>query len=211
MFGRKKQEAVQELKAALEEAKRAQKEQTEALNELKTLFDSRCEQIDTLLKDNSRQLKRHSESIEDMLDEGKAQEALSIQYERKIKEDSEKEKSLLLLVCHYQEILSVIEEKLGKSDTQAKEGWTEQMALFRKTLLTEFKQCAIEETGLSGETVDYRYHEILDVIDTEEENLHNTVARTYSPGLIYYGKVVKKAQIAVYRGKRGTDGSNNRN
>lgn len=218
MFGRKKQETVQELKTALEEAKKGQeelkktqKEQMEILNGLKMMFDSKFKQIDILFQDNSKQLKRYSESIEDMLDEGKAQEALSIQYERKIKEDTEREKALLSLVSHYQGILSIIEEKIGSTDMQASDGWAEQMALFRKTLSAEFKQCAIEETGFSGETADYRYHEILNVIDTEEENLHNTIASTYSPGLIYHGKVVKKAQVSVYRGRRNTNGNNNRN
>lgn len=218
MFGKKKHETEQEIKTILEETKRgqeelqkAQKEQSEILNGLKMMFDDKFKQIDILFEDNSKQLKRHSESIEDMLDEGKAQEALSIQYERQIKEDTEREKALLSLVSHYQEILSVIEEKIGDINSQVGDGWAEQMALFRKTLSTEFKQCAIEETGFSGETADYKYHEILNVIDTEEDKLHNTIAHTYSPGLIYHGKVVKKAQISVYRGRRNTDGNDNRN
>lgn len=91
MFGRKKHETEQEIKTILEETKRgqeelqkAQKEQSEILNGLKMMFDDKFKQIDILFEDNSKQLKRHSESIEDMLDEGKAQEALSIQYERQI-------------------------------------------------------------------------------------------------------------------------------
>lgn len=209
MFGRSKQKAAQEMKSAFEEAKKEreklekiQKEQTETINELKELVVIQGEQLDTLFKDNSRQLKRYSEAIEDMLDENKAQEALSEQYEQKVREDAEREKSLLSLICCYQEELNLIEEKLSTTDTQAGEGWMEQMALFRKTLKTELKQCAIEETGISGEAIDYKYHEILDVIDTEKTELDNTVARTYRPGLIYHGKVVRKAQIAAYRGRR---------
>ncbi|HBA97759.1 MAG TPA: hypothetical protein DCZ23_06595 [Lachnospiraceae bacterium] len=209
MFGRKKREAERELKVALEAAKReqaelqkTQAEQTEAFGELKRMLAAQNEQLDILLKDNSRQLKRYSEAIEDMLDEGKAQEALSRQYEQRIKEDTEREKSLLSLVCCYQEELSLIEKKLCAADTQSGNEWAGQMALFRKTLAPELKQCAIEETGLNGETVNYKYHEILDTVDTEDMGLDSTVACTYRPGLIYHGKVIKKAQVAAYRGRR---------
>lgn len=206
IFGRRKQETEDKLKAALEEVKigqaeldKKQNEQIEALDELRNLLTSQEERLETLFKDNSKQLKRHSEAIEDMLDEGKAQEALSEQYESKIKEDAERENALLALVCCYQEQLSLIEEKLSTKD-----GWAEQMALFKRTLSTEFKQCAIEETGFVGETVDYRYHEILNVVDTEKEGLSNTIARTYRPGLIYHGKVLRKAQVMAYR-ERGNN------
>lgn len=216
MFGRKKHESAQEIKGIIEEVKKewtdlqkVQREQIEAFNQLQALTNARWEQIDTAFAENNKQLKRYSESIEDMLDEGKAQEALSNQYELKIKEDTEREKALLSLICQYHDILGIIEEKLTGADAQAGDGWAEQIALFRKILATEFKKCAIEEIGLRGETADYKYHEILDVTNTEEENLDSTVAHTYRAGLIYHGKVLKKAQVTAYRGRRNIDDNRN--
>lgn len=209
MFGRKKQEEVKELKFVIEEIKREQaelkknhKEQTVLIKELREELSGYKDQLDDLCRDNLRQLKRHSEAIEDMLDERKTQETMARQYEQKVKEDSGREEALLSLICRYQEELSLIEGKLAGKDVIPVDGWAGQFALFRKSLAGELKQCVIEETGTKGENADYRYHEILDVVDTEDEKLDNTVAHIYRPGCIYYGKVVRKAQVAVYKLRR---------
>ncbi len=207
MFGRKKREAMEELKALLVETKRgqgalqkAQGEQTEAFQKLQGKVTELWDRLEELRKESDRQLKRHSEAIEDMLEENKAQEAAVEQYEHQIREAEKRENALLSLVCQYQEDFSLLEAKLGVSGSD--QGWAEQFALFRRALAGELKQCAMEETGAPGEAVDYRCHEILEVVDTDEEGLDNTVARMYRPGCIYHGQVVRKAQVAAYKGRR---------
>jgi len=209
MFGRKKRVADEEIKSALEEIKRGQakpgeiyKKQAEAIHALQKEISGYGEKLDGWLKDGSRQLKRHSDAVEDLLDEGRAQEALSAQYEKQLKEYKSREDALLSLICRYQDAFFIIEDKLKAADNQAGGEWAAQLALFRKMFEKEFRQCAIEETGTKGEMVDYKYHEILDAVDTTDEKLDNTVACVYKPGIIYHGKVASKAQIGAYRVRR---------
>lgn len=206
MFGRRQKEEREELRTVLAELKQdreldrkaqteVSKEQTEALRELGRELAVCREQIG----DTERQLKRHSEAIEDLLEERRAQEAVIERYEHQIREAGERENMLLALLCRYQEVTQLIEEKLCNMDQQHAEDWSGQLALFKKSLEGERRQCAIEETGRPGEPVDYRYHEILDAEDTEKPELDGRVAYCYRPGCIYHGRVVTKAQIRAYR------------
>lgn len=213
MFGRRQQREKEDLGKALMELKKeveqqykqyeaqaeALKEQSGALQEIGQGLAACREQTDLSGRDIGRQLKRHSEAIEDLLEQQGTQETVIERYENQIREGRERENMLLNLLCRYQEELWLIEEKLRDMDLQHAEDWTDQLSLFRKSLENELRQCAIEETGRPGESVDYRYHEILDVEDTDETALDSTVAHCYRPGCIYHGKVAVKAQIRAYR------------
>lgn len=203
MFGRKQKEEKEEIKALLTELKQEgeqyRKEQAETLREFGRELAACREQIELSGKDTERQLKRHSEAIEDLLEERGTQEAVVERYENQIREAEERENMLLSLLCRYQEEMGLIEVKLCNAKPQYAEDWSKQLALFKKSLESELKQCAIEETGRPGEPVDYRYHEILDAEDTEKPELDGRVAYCYRPGCIYHGRVVMKAQIKAYR------------
>lgn len=210
MFGRRQKEEREELKTVLAELRQdrelyreaqaeGSREQTEALRELGRELEACREQIGLSGKDTERQLKRHSEAIEDLLEERGAQEAVIERYEHQIREAGEREDMLLALLCRYQEETRLIEEKLWDMDQQHAEAWSGQLALFKKALESELRKCAIEETGKPGESVDYRYHEILDAEDTEKPELDGRVAYCYKPGCIYHGRVVTKAQVRAYR------------
>lgn len=203
MFGRRQKEEREELKNVLAELRQEQadvlKGQTEALREFGRELAACREQTELSGRETERQLKRHSEAIEDLLEEQSAQDAVIERYEHQIREAGERENKLLSLLCRYQEETWLIEEKLRGMDRQHAEDWSEQLALFKKSLGSELRQCAIEETGRPGEPVDYRYHEILDAEDTEKPELDGRVAYCYRPGCIYHGRVVTKAQVRAYR------------
>lgn len=210
MFGRRQKEEREELQALLAELvqdrelyrkaqEEASKEQEETRRELGRELAACREQIDLSGKDVERQLKRHSEAIEDLLDERKTQDTVIERYEHQVREGGEREDRLLSLLCRYQEELALIEEKLRSMDRQHAEDWSDQLALFKKSLEGELRRCSIEETGKPGEPVDYRYHEILDAADTEEAERDGTVAYCYRPGCVYRGKVITKAQVRAYR------------
>lgn len=208
MFGRKQKEEREELQTVLAELRQerelylqadAHKEQAESLKELRRELAVCREQADLSGKDIERQLKRHSEAIEDLLDEQGSHETVIQRYEQLIKESGERENMLLALLCRYQEEFGLIEEKLCDMDQQHAEDWRDQLSLFRKSLESEMRQCAIVETGRPGELVDYRYHEILDAEDTDEAERNGTVAHCYRPGCTYHGRVFTKAQVRVYR------------
>ncbi len=208
MFGRKQQRNMEDLTASLSELKseselrhRAQEEQMAALDALRQELAACREQIMRSGQDTERQLKRHSEAVEDMLEERQTLDTALEGYEQRLKEDREREEKLLKLLCRYQEEFCLMEDKLHHVEQQYASDWLEQMAVFRKSLVNELYQCAMEETGKPGETVDYRLHEILDTADAEDMALDGTVAYCYRRGCVYRGKVIAKAQVKVYRRK----------
>ena len=204
MFGRKKQENREEIRNDLAELKRGQEDLTQALKELEQRVAVCGERIDVLGKDTGKQLRRHSEAIEDLLEERSSQEAIAENCERQIKEGTERENMLLGLLCRYQEEFGVLEEKLclKEPNREYAEGWSKQFALFKKSVESELRRCSIEETGRPGEAVDYHYHEILDTEDIKDAELEGTIAHCYRSGCIYHGKVITKAQVRVYRRKK---------
>ena len=57
----------------------------------------------------------------------------------------------------------------------------------------------IEQTGLAGELVDYRIHEVLQAVGPDTKEQEGTVAKVYSQGMLYQGAVIRKARVAAYR------------
>lgn len=60
-------------------------------------------------------------------------------------------------------------------------------------------RCGITETGSAGEKADGQFHEILQVIDTEDQEKEGRISQVYSPGIFYMGKLQKKAKVSVYK------------
>lgn len=67
--------------------------------------------------------------------------------------------------------------------------------------MTESRLCAIENTGASGEPVDYRLHEVLQAVEPETAGQEGTIAEVYSQGMLYQGTVIRKARVSAYRRK----------
>ena len=208
MFGRKQRDmadlaaGISELKRDSERQRKEQQEQAALLDALRQELEACRKQIAQSGQDTEKQLKRHSEAVEDMLEEKQEQDAAVESYERQIKEGREREDRLLMLLCRYQEELCLLEDRLQHVEQQYTSDWLEQLALFKKSLVSEQRQCSIAETGKPGETVDYRFHEILDTEETEEQSLDGTVAYCYRSGCVYRGKTITKAQVRAYRGKK---------
>lgn len=206
MFGRKRQKNTEDLTTGISELKRdfqlwhkGQEGQAEALDRIRQELAAFSEQTANTGQNTERQLRRHSEAVEDMLEERHALDEALERYEQQMKEGRDREDRLLLLLCRYQEEFALMEERLHNVEQQYALDWLEQMALFKKSLVSDLRQCAIEETGKPGEAADYRCHEILDAEETEDQTLDGTVAYCYRPGCVYYGKVITKAQVRVYR------------
>lgn len=209
MFGREQRRNMEDLAASLSELKseselrrKAQEGQSAALDALRQELAACREQTARSGQDMERQLKRHSEAVEDMLEERQSLDTALERYEQQLKEAREREEKLLILLCRYQEEFGLMEDRLHHVEQQYASDWLEQMAVFKKSLASELRQCAMEETGKPGEPVDYRFHEILDTTDAEDMALDGTVAYCYRPGCVYHGKVITKARVNVYRRKR---------
>jgi len=49
------------------------------------------------------------------------------------------------------------------------------------------------------EELDKDMHNIVDTVNTDDESKHKKIHQTFSPALIYRGKVLREAKVSVYR------------
>lgn len=144
--------------------------------------------------DMQKFLRKRMETLDDFLDE--------LQEEKEIKEEKEqtenaaagREKKLCQLIAIYSEQLHTLEEILSE-----KEGWKEQFSIMKQKRNPFCGLAQIQETGNAGEVFDYRLHEIIETKETDQEEQEGMIAKVYVPGLIYQGKIMKKAQVCVYK------------
>lgn len=149
-----------------------------------------------------KQVKRQSEAVEDLIDELQGKDAAIVDYGERLQEKQKREEALVLLICDLQRQLSMLEERVCQepmADEARREAWQKQFGLMREQLAVREKLCAVEEAGAEGEHVDYRIHEVIRVLDTDEESRAGTVARVHSRGLVYEGKVIMKAEVDAFK------------
>lgn len=219
-FGLKKKAGLMD--AVLEENKRLEDKLDDMEKKLGPLLKmctggfqesvNRIERLEGVSKDGVRQLKNQAQALEDTLDGLQEQQEMLAGMCRRMEEFSQgyrkeaacREETLLSLVECYAEQLKLLENgvlEAFQENEEARKAWQQQFAALEDTLKAKLRVCAIEETGAVGEKVDYSLHEILNVVPAAELELNGKVARVYSPGLLYHGKVVKKAQVAAYKGE----------
>ena len=210
MFGRKKTselkpllETIREQVSFIAQSVNTQNGLQQKLNELSQKIDeqnennremqfSAAQEFDQMRKAISRQ----SDSFEDLLDtiSERTQEldALSEQ----LKNAQKKERALLQLSICCREQLGLIRNQI--QDNQA---WADQFRMMDADAAKYLHAAHLQEIGMPGETVDFDLHEVIKVIDTQEERLSGCVAVVYRRGMIYNGEVLMKAQVAAYKGR----------
>lgn len=167
--------------------------------------------LDGRMSDMEKSQKRQSQCVEDFLDEVQEQTEEEKALCARVKEAQEREECLLSIVCCYQEQLHLMRRQImeeHREDGDRAAAWEEQFRFMEEDADGRMRAGAMEQTGRTGEPVDFVLHEVLRAIDTEDENLGNRVAGVFRPGCIYHGKVVRKAQVSAYR--RISDVSYNR-
>ena len=139
-------------------------------------------------------LRKRMETLDDFLDE--LQEAKETEEEKEKTENAaaDREKQLCQLIGVYSEQLYTLEEILSE-----KEGWKEQFSMMKQKRNPLCGLAQIQETGNVGESFDYRLHEIIETKETDQESREGMIAKVYVPGLMYQGKIIKKAQVCVYK------------
>ena len=165
-------------------------------------LESRLQTMEAVVENLNKQAKRQSEAIEDLLDELQEKEKTAMEYRNSLREKQEREEALLSLIEDWQQQMQMLEERICSGpmeDAARREAWQKQLGLLKEQLAVKEKLCAIEETGMEGEHVDYRIHEVIRALDAEGEGTAGTVAKVHSRGMVYEGRVVSKAKVEAYK------------
>lgn len=208
VFFRKKKKQLMKLQQQLGEAENrevALKEVLErAFEQLHlALADTRLatEEMNQAVKKGNLDIGKHDMALEDMLEllDGKLESEHFMS--NRIKELEESEEKLLLLMADYEEQMFLIDGCVKNISGTGSGGsaWAEQLDSVRGKLFEHMNTCGITVIADTHQMVNYEYHEVIQVVDTEEAALSRTVLEIYSPGFIYKGRVLKRAKVAAYR------------
>ena len=155
------------------------------------LLDALSQQI----RQTGTDVRKHDMALEDCLDVLEEQREEETQSQKRIAELEAGQEKLLQVLDAYQEQVWNMMRYAAEHDP----AWVAQIDLVRNAV--RGKQISggislIEETGVR---VDYALHEVIEIIDTAEEERAQVVAEIYHPGYVYMGVVKKKAKVAAYR------------
>lgn len=183
-----------------EEITRQQQAQLEAIDKLTAQLSS----LDENIKGSEKQIRRQSRSFEDLLEEIQDQRKEKELLENLLKEKAQREKALLSLVDCCRGQMELFCEQLQKTacqDEKTRLAWEQQLQMMNSEIKRLMQQCGMEEVGEPDTLVNYDYCEVLEAIDTEDENQVGKIAKVYRQGRLYCGQVIAKAQVAAYRRK----------
>lgn len=166
-------------------------------------------QVSESIEKNQKMIRKLSDTIEDFLDTLQEDNNEIKQFQQRLKESEEREQRLAELIVLYQEQMELLDLWIstqvdGNADSneynkEAVQAWKQQYNMLKGQVNAESRLCAIENVGEEGESVDYRLHEVLQAIEAEEKEQEGTVAKVYSRGMLYKGKVIKKARVSAYK------------
>lgn len=198
IFGRKH---TQQMKDMVEEVL------TETLRQQSRELDAQqsgqVRQLNDMMEKNQKAVRGLSDTVEDFLDTLQEENAERERLGQEYAKAKEREQGLLRLLELYQEQTELFEQWLSAQNQEnsdaALEAWKQQQVILKGKLAAESRLCAIERTGLAGELVDYRIHEVLQAVGPDTKEQEGTVAKVYSQGMLYQGTVIRKARVAAYR------------
>lgn len=162
-----------------------------------------AQRLDDMMDKNQKAVRGLSSTVEDFLDTLQDENEKHQDLQQEYAKAKEREQSLLGLLGLYQEQAELFEQWVAAqnqgSSEAALEAWRQQQVILKGKIAAESRLCVIESTGLAGELVDYRIHEVLQALEPETREQEGTVAKVYSHGMLYQGSVIRKARVAAYR------------
>ena len=158
------------------------------LEQMKTEWEQKVNQI-------HNDVKKHNLALEDLFDEWENKSTSEETLEREHMERLQQEKNFLALFEAYLDQFFSLKRFAGKKDMQ----WEEQMELMEVRLRKYQELCNIMVIEPGEEPVDYDFHEVIQLADTEDPSLDQKTATVLRCGYLYKGEVKRKAQVSVYR------------
>lgn len=158
-------------------------------------------QLDTQLKEINQNITKFQSSVdkqdmavEDLIEEWNEKQSDTEHVKEQFREHAQQERRLLDLFEAYQEQFWNL-----KRFAEGKDGaLTGQLSLMEKNMEHYRQLCGITLIGECGSEVNYDLYEALEKVDTQEKEKDKLIAEVYRSGYLYKGKVMKKAQAAVY-------------
>lgn len=198
IFGRKHTQQMKDMvEEVLAEALRQQSRELDAQQ------SGQVRQLNDMMEKNQKAVRGLSDTVEDFLDTLQEENAERERLGQEYAKAKERDQGLLRLLELYQEQTELFEQWLSAQNQEnsdaALEAWKQQQVILKGKLAAESRLCAIERTGLAGELVDYRIHEVLQAVGPDTKEQEGTVAKVYSQGMLYQGAVIRKARVAAYR------------
>ncbi len=198
IFGRKHTQQMKDMvEEVLAEALRQQSRELDAQQ------SGQVRQLNDMMEKNQKAVRGLSDTVEDFLDTLQEENAERERLGQEYAKAKEREQGLLRLLELYQEQTELFEQWLSAQNQEnsdaALEAWKQQQVILKGKLAAESRLCAIERTGLAGELVDYRIHEVLQAVGPDTKEQEGTVSKVYSQGMLYQGTVIRKARVAAYR------------
>ena len=163
IFGRKHTQQMKDMvEEVLAEALRQQSRELDAQQ------SGQVQQLNDMMEKNQKAVRGLSDTVEDFLDTLQEENAERERLGQEYAKAKEREQGLLRLLELYQEQTELFEQWLSAQNQEnsdaALEAWKQQQVILKGKLAAESRLCAIERTGLAGELVDYRIHEVLQAV-----------------------------------------------
>jgi molecular chaperone GrpE (heat shock protein) len=172
------------------------------LSEIHELSD-KIDSLNNAVEGSQKSIRNNSDTISDFIDEiqdkNDSERALGLQVSE-LKADQQR---LLDIISDYSQQLDMfyngVTQLENKDDLENHISWEKQLFMAKNQIENSLMLCGIQKTGQVEEKTDYRIHEIIDIVETDNKEQNELIARVYSKGIIYKGKVIRKAKVAVYK------------
>lgn len=163
--------------------------------EQKAQMDLQLKEINQNITKFQSSVDKQDMAVEDLIEEWNEKQSDTEHVKEQFREHARQERRLLDLFEAYQEQFWNLKRFAEGKDGALKE----QLCRMEKNIERYRQQCGITLIGECGTEVDYDLHEALEKVDTEDAGKDRLIAEIFCNGYLYNGKVMKKAQAAVYR------------
>lgn len=195
-YAERKLQNMSFFKKKQEEAARQENFHQQTLEEIKKLHGE-LTIIMEKEEQNKKEIKRHNMAMEDFIEAVSEAQENKDASERQIVLLEGRNQAYLNFICCCQEQMELMHRTILGMDSS--EETRHQLKKIDEILRNNGLQCGLAVTGNVGDKADYRYCEIIQVRDTDEDLLDGTVSLVYRHGLVADGKVIRMAQVEAYR------------
>ena len=146
------------------------------------------------ITDNGKALKKYSYSMDEVID--MMEQMMTKEKEEKEREADTQEQinQLIEVILFYQEQTYRVNHILIED-----ENWNPSIQIMEKDENTKLQKNGMSVINTTDTVFTFELHEAIEVVDTECSEQDGKIAVIYVPGLLYQGKVIRKAKVAVYR------------
>ncbi len=158
--------------------------------------------MEELLQTHQKKQDNVTDAVEDLLDEWSDRNQIAEEYKEQLMEEKQHNQhflSLIQLLLVQNQLLQKEVIKIYAKDYQQQEAWKQQLELFEQQTQKAMAQCQLQLFGTEGDLIDGSYHQVLEALDTDEAKNRSKIAKIHEPGMLYQGKIIKKATITAYK------------